>query len=95
LTSGESKQMKRLGLSVVRTEGSLYLGTRDRAGECYPVCVALRGHVNGSCGCAIYECRPRNCRRFEMGSGLCEIAREKAGLPIQGLDRIVAELAVP
>jgi Fe-S-cluster containining protein len=82
LTRQESKQMKRLGLSVVQAEGSFYLGTRSRVGISDPVCVALEGRVTGSCGCAVYESRPRNCRQFEVGSGLCQAARRKAGLPI-------------
>ena len=90
LTRDESKQMKRLGLSVVRTGGRSYLGTRDRAGACHPVCVALHGQVSGSCRCAIYDRRPRNCRRFEVGSSLCEAARKEAGLPIRGCERIVS-----
>src|SRR6516164_10617150 len=67
LTKHESKQMKRLGLSVVRAGGSSFLGTRDRDGASHPTCVALRGGVGGPCRCAIYESRPLNCRRFEIG----------------------------
>jgi Fe-S-cluster containining protein len=82
LTPVESKQMKRFGLTVVQAAGASYLGTRYRAGAPYPVCVALRGEVTGSCRCAIYEDRPRNCRQFAVGSSLCQNAREKAGLPL-------------
>ena len=82
LTRDESKHMKRLGLSVVQTGGSFYLGTRGRAETSHPVCVALLGRVSESCQCAIYDSRPRNCRRFEVGSRLCEAAREEAGLPV-------------
>ena len=80
LSREESKQMKRLGLSVVRTGAHSYLGTRDRLEMRHPVCVALHGPVGGSCRCAIYDQRPRNCRRLEIGSVLCEAAREKAGI---------------
>ena len=80
LTKDESKQMKRLGLSVVQAEGRSYLGTRARPGIAHPVCVALTGQVSGSCRCSIYDRRPGNCRRFEVGSRLCEAAREEAGL---------------
>jgi len=80
LTPDESKQMKRLGLSVVPAAGNKNLGTRYRADASYPVCVALRGEVSRSCRCAVYDERPRNCRQFEVGSVLCLAAREKAGL---------------
>ena len=82
LTKQESKQMKRLGLSVVRAGGSSFLGTRDRDGASHPTCVALRGRVGGPCRCAIYESRPLNCRQFEIGSSSCKAAREEAGLPV-------------
>jgi uncharacterized protein len=82
LTKHESKQMKRLGLSVVQTDNQSFLGTRDRVGTTHPVCVALRGHVGGYCHCAIYELRPNNCRQFDVGSGLCRTARQEAGLPV-------------
>ena len=82
LTRAESKQMKRLGLTVVQTAGSSYLGTRHHAEARYPLCVALHGQVSGSCRCAIYDQRPRNCRQFEVGSRLCKAARTKAGLLI-------------
>jgi Fe-S-cluster containining protein len=82
LTPVESKQMKRLGLTVVQGAGTSYLGTRYCADAPYPVCVALRGEVTGPCRCAIYEDRPRNCRQFAIGSSLCQDARERAGLPL-------------
>jgi Fe-S-cluster containining protein len=82
LTPVESKQMRRLGLTVVQAAGTSYLGTRYRVDAPYPVCVALRGQVNGPCRCAVYEVRPRNCREFTVGSSLCQDAREKAGLPL-------------
>jgi Fe-S-cluster containining protein len=82
LTKHESKQMKRLGLSVVQTDNKSLLGTRNRVGTTHSVCVALRGHVGGQCGCAIYELRPHNCRQFEVGSRLCRTAREEAGLTV-------------
>jgi Fe-S-cluster containining protein len=82
LSGDEPKRMKRLGLSVVKADGSFFLGTRGRAESCYPVCVALHGRVGSECGCAIYERRPYNCRQFDAGSRLCEAARAKAGLPL-------------
>jgi Fe-S-cluster containining protein len=81
LTSDESKQMRRLGLTVVRAGGSSFLGTRTRDGAGNPSCVALRGRVGGPCRCAIYRSRPLNCRRFEVGTSSCRAAREQAGLP--------------
>jgi len=82
LTKHESKQMKRLGLSVVQSDNKSLLGTRNRVETTHPVCVALRGHVGEQCGCAIYELRPHNCRQFEVGSSLCRTARENAGLAV-------------
>lgn len=73
--------MKRLGLSVVNADGTFFLGTRGRAESNHPVCVGLHGRVGGSCRCTIYDQRPDNCRRFEVGSDLCEAARIEAGLP--------------
>jgi Fe-S-cluster containining protein len=80
LASDESKQMKRLGLTVVRAGNSVFLGTRGRTASRFPVCVVLHGQIGGSCGCTIYDRRPFNCRKFEVGSPLCEAARTKAGL---------------
>ena len=82
LTKGESKQMRRLGLTVVRAGASSFLGTRDREGASSPRRVALRGRVGGPCRCAIYGSRPINCRQFEVGSSSCKAAREEAGLPV-------------
>ncbi len=82
LTPDESKQMKRLGLTVVQAEGLSYLGTRHRADAPSPVCVALRGEIKGECRCAVYEDRPRNCRQFTVGSPLCLDARKRVGLPL-------------
>ena len=47
LTRDESKQMRRLGLTVVRAGRSSFLGTRDREGASNSRCVALRGRVGG------------------------------------------------
>jgi Fe-S-cluster containining protein len=82
LTQNESKQMRRLGLSVVRAGSTSYLGTRARPGACNPSCVALRGRVGGPCSCSIYPARPLNCRQFEVGGSFCRAAREQAGLPV-------------
>jgi Fe-S-cluster containining protein len=82
LTNDESKQMRRLGLTVIRAGGSSFLGTRAREGAGNPSCVALRGRVGGPCRCAIYRSRPLNCRQFEVGGSWCKAAREQAGLPV-------------
>jgi len=82
LTNDESKQMRRLGLTVVRAGASSFLGTRTREGASYPSCIALLGRVGELCGCAIYRSRPLNCRQFEVGGSLCKAAREQAGLPV-------------
>jgi len=82
LTKNESKQMKRLGLTVVQAGRSTFLGTRNRDGASHPICVALRGGVGEPCRCAIYESRPLNCRQFEVGSSSCLAARVEAGLPL-------------
>jgi uncharacterized protein len=82
LNTQESKQMKRLGLSVVRVSGDAYLGTRTHVGaEAHTLCVAFRGAVGDTCACSIYASRPQGCRRFEAGSPLCRTARAEAGLP--------------
>lgn len=82
LTNDEPKQMRRLGLSVVRAGSGFFLGTRVRDGADQSSCVALRGTVGGPCRCAIYRSRPMNCRQFEVGSSSCKTAREQAGLPV-------------
>ena len=82
LSRDESKEMKRLGLSVVQADGSFFLGTRARADSNHPVCVGLHGRVGGICSCVVYDCRPYNCRQFEVGSLLCKSARKEAGLPL-------------
>jgi Fe-S-cluster containining protein len=83
LTRDESKQMKRLGLSVVQVSGESHLGTRARAGgDGRSVCVAFRGEVGGRCGCTVYQGRPRECRRFQVGGSWCKEARAEAGLPV-------------
>ena len=82
LTKHESKQMKRLGPSVVQTDNNSFLGPRDRVGTSHPVSVAVCGLAGGHCRCALYELRPHQCRPFEVGSSLCRAAREEAGLPV-------------
>jgi Fe-S-cluster containining protein len=82
LTKDESKQMRRLGLTVSSIDGICFLGTRDREGASNPTCVALSGRVGGPCRCAIYQVRPLNCRHFEVGGRYCKSAREQAGLPV-------------
>ena len=82
LTKDESKQMGRLGLTVVRAGGSSFLGTRARESASNPSCVALRGSIGGPCRCAIYPSRPLNCRQFKVGESLCKGARVRAGLPV-------------
>ena len=82
LSSGESKHMKRLGLSVVQTDGEFFLGTRTRADLRHAACVALSGQVGSACRCSIYDERPSDSRQFEVGSGLCQAARREAGSPV-------------
>ena len=51
-----------------------------------PRCAALTGQVGEGAACGIYEWRPGPCREFEAGSGACERARARHGLPAcQGL----------
>jgi Fe-S-cluster containining protein len=83
VTRKESKQMKRLGLSVIQEDGYSYLGTRISKNEVGPaVCVAFSGEVGEGCGCSIYQDRPGVCRAFLVGSTDCLIARQRAGLEI-------------
>jgi Fe-S-cluster containining protein len=81
LTNQEAKRMKRLGLSVIQAKDCSLLGTRTQVGSTHTICVALRGQIGSRCSCAVYEHRPGNCRRFEVGSLLCKVARADAGLP--------------
>jgi Fe-S-cluster containining protein len=81
-TREESKQMRRLGLTVLGAGGSFFLGTRDREGASNPSCVALRGRVGSPCCCAIYRSRPINCRKFDLGGSYCKAVRKEAGLPV-------------
>jgi Fe-S-cluster containining protein len=77
----ESKRLKRIGLSVVQTTSGPYLGVRAYVGDAVQsICVAFRGAIGAACRCSIYESRPRNCRRFTVGSALCLAARTEAGL---------------
>jgi Fe-S-cluster containining protein len=80
LSNHEAKQMRRLGLSVVHNDDRALLGTRNRIETSHPICVALGGQIGAQCSCTIYEQRPGNCRRFEIGSQLCKTAREVFGL---------------
>lgn len=43
-------------------------------------CVALEGEVGTSVKCAVYNCRPTACRKFEAGSALCLEARKMKGI---------------
>lgn len=43
-------------------------------------CVALRGEVGVSVACSVYNDRPDACRKFEVGSELCNEARRKVGI---------------
>jgi uncharacterized protein len=46
-----------------------------------PRCAALSGRLGERIGCGIYEWRPSPCREFEEGSGACQRARQRHGLP--------------
>lgn len=81
LNGSESRRLQRMGLSVVRVDGEPFLESRANTGRGGArICVAFRGRVGGSCGCSVYEDRPGNCRRFEVGSTGCRRARQEAGL---------------
>lgn len=43
-------------------------------------CVAFRGEIGEKCACAIYEDRPRGCRRFHPGNMACREVRREFGL---------------
>ena len=43
-------------------------------------CVALEGEVGTSVKCAVYHCRPDACKKFIVGSELCNEAKRKAGI---------------
>lgn len=40
-------------------------------------CFALEGKVGEKVNCTIYESRPKVCKKFEIGSKECLLAREK------------------
>jgi Fe-S-cluster containining protein len=83
LARDEAKRLKRWGLTVIRVDGSEYLGTRPHAGAGeQPACVAFVGEIGRDCGCSIYAGRPRNCRTFEVGSRGCRAAREELGMSV-------------
>jgi len=84
LTGGEAGTLGRLGLPVLRCEDGCHeLGTISyQGGGAERVCAAFQGRVGGACGCGVYDDRPAACRRFEVGSHLCRVARQEAGLPL-------------
>jgi Fe-S-cluster containining protein len=84
LTPPEAATLQRLGLPVLtRPEGSLELGTVPFAGEGGGwICAAFQGTVGGACGCGVHEDRPATCRRLEVGSVVCLLARQEARLPL-------------
>ena len=43
-------------------------------------CIALEGEIGVSVKCSVYNCRPDACRKFEVGSDLCNEARRKKGI---------------
>ena len=43
-------------------------------------CVALEGEVGNFVKCSVYNDRPDSCKKFIVGSELCEEARRKAGI---------------
>jgi Fe-S-cluster containining protein len=83
LEKHEARQMRRMGLTVIKVVGDSYLGTRTKdIGTDEPVCVAFEGKLGRTCGCSIYPLRPRECRRFQAGTDECKAARRQSGLPI-------------
>jgi len=84
LDRGEARNMRRLGLTVVRSpRGHSTLGCRRHLGaQGQQTCVAFEGIVGDQCGCSIYEDRPGVCRAFQVGEDLCREARAAAGLPV-------------
>jgi len=57
-----------------------WLETRETDDEL--VCAALDGVPGAACSCVIYPRRPAICRRFEMSSPECLLARANLDLPI-------------
>lgn len=45
-------------------------------------CRYLRGTPGERCSCSIYATRPEICRRFRVGSPMCQDARRAAGLDL-------------
>jgi Fe-S-cluster containining protein len=46
-------------------------------------CVALEGEIGTLVKCSVYNCRPDACRKFEVGSDLCNEARRKANIWVE------------
>jgi Fe-S-cluster containining protein len=83
LARDEPRRLRRLGLPVVSWHGQQLLGTRPHDGPVGKTCcVAFAGEVGKACTCTIYEDRPGECRRFEVGGPGCHFARREAGLPV-------------
>ncbi len=80
LTPAEREHFVRVGLPVVDRADDSCLGTKPHGTDGTLACVAFTGTVGGSCGCTVYEDRPRVCRTFEAGGLQCRIARHDAGL---------------
>jgi uncharacterized protein len=66
------------GLAVEMTNTLCRMRGTDHA---QPRCAALTGAVGQKVACGIYEWRPGPCHELEEGSGACETARARHGLP--------------
>jgi uncharacterized protein len=66
------------GLAVEMTDTLCRMRGTDHA---QPRCAALTGTVGRRVACGIYEWRPGPCHELEEGSGACEQARARHGLP--------------
>jgi len=90
---GDFRRLKKLPIATQRRIVSVTVipaqvstrSKKDRHGNV--VCAALRGAVNNDperpsqCSCSIYEHRPRVCRLFKPGCGLCLDARRDFEIP--------------
>ena len=64
--TGIPQEMQRFDYPLMKTENNR--------------CVALEGEVGTSVKCSVYNDRPDACRKFEVGSELCNEARRKVGI---------------
>jgi Fe-S-cluster containining protein len=65
-------------------------GVRRMASDATGRCRALKGTTGETCGCGIYERRPRVCRTFQAGSDDCRESRYRLGLGPKPIDSDVS-----